>query len=165
MTRGEKEQKQQGIEASINVLPANLYTRDALSTNSLVLDWGDDPNRRRTAIKNAVMSLKSKTPEELEATELLLTQLLEEAEFFDIQSSTREVRRSREIAAPGTSFAPAGEEISNAAAIIPTQTRFIDQSVGEFIDVEVERRSVLSEDLEDGGARFSTISRSIFSET
>jgi len=165
MTRGEKEQKKQSIEASINISPGSLYTRNALSTNSLALDWGDDPNRRRTAIKKAVMSLKSKTPEELEATELLLTQLLEEADFFDIQSSAREVRRSGEIAAQGTSFAPAGEEISNVAVIIPTQTRFIDQSVREYIDVEEERRTVLSEDLEDGGARLSTISRSIFSET
>jgi hypothetical protein len=165
MMRGEEEQKKQSIEASINILPGNFYTKDALSTNSLVLDWGDDPNWRRTAIKKAIVSLKSKTPEEFEATELLLTQLLEEVDFFDIQSSAREVRRSGEIAAQETSFAPAGEEISNAAVIIPTQTRFIDQSVGEFIDFGVERRSVLSEDLEDGGARLSTISRSIFSET
>jgi hypothetical protein len=165
MTRGEKEQKKQSIEASINISPGNLYTKDALSTNSLVLDWGDYPNRRRTAIKKAVVSLKSKTPEELEATELLLTQLLEEADFFDIQSRAREVRRSGEIAVQGTPFAPAGEEISNAAVIIPTQTRFIDQSVREYIDVEEERQTVLSEDLEDGGARLSTISRSIFSET
>jgi hypothetical protein len=134
-------------------------------THMMRLDWGDDPNWRRTAIKKAIVSLKSKTPEEFEATELLLTQLLEEVDFFDIQSSAREVRRSGEIAAQETSFAPAGEEISNAAVIIPTQTRFIDQSVGEFIDFGVERRSVLSEDLEDGGARLSTISRSIFSET
>jgi hypothetical protein len=165
MVRGEEEQKKQSIEASINILPGNLYTRDALNTDSLGLDWNDDPNQRRTAIKKAIVSLKSKTPEELEATEVLLTQLLEEADFFDIQSSAREVQRSGEIAAQRTSFAPASEEISNAAVIIPAQARFIDQSVGEFIDVEVERRTVLSEDLEDGGARLSTISRSIFSET
>ena len=29
--------------------------------------------------------------------------------------------------------------------------------VGEFVDLDVERWSVLSEDLEDGGARLSTI--------
>ncbi|KAF7511374.1 hypothetical protein GJ744_004563 [Endocarpon pusillum] len=131
--------------------------RTALNTSSLIIDRGDDPGRRRTAVKLAIASLKSKTPEELEAIELLLTQLLEETDFFEMQSGRTSEPQQGEGATSSLSFVPtASKLLSEFAATTATEPQFADH-LTEGAN-ETGASSVLCKDFEDRGIIASSAS-------
>lgn len=137
------------VDALLKAPLEDAPIRTRLNTNSLIIDWGDDPGRRRTAVKLAIRSLRSKNAEELEATELLLTQLLEEVDFFEMQSgSNSEAQRGNE-ATTSPSVPTATNILSDFATTTLTQPQSAEHETESAN--EDGANTVLSEDLEDGG--------------